>query len=328
MATPERRWLDEVCREAANIRPESDTPGVEGDARHVDRRIAEIAGRQYGVIAHSQLVTLGLSPRAVRHRVATGRLVRLHRGVFAVGHGAVSPNGNRLAAVMACGPQALLSHRSAAALWGLRPYGGRPEVSVPSAAGRAVRGVAVHRCRSLTPEDATEVDAIPCTTVARTLLDIAAAGDEEGLIAAIKRSEELRIYDGAAVLAVLERARGKRGARLLGAVVANWSDDRTRSQFERELLAFLRRHALPQPKVNAWITVENRTIQPDFMWPAQRVILETDGYATHGTRKAFGDDRRRDQLLTRNGWTTLRAAYRQLDADLARTLRALLESPR
>jgi very-short-patch-repair endonuclease len=144
------------------------------------------------------------------------------------------------------------------------------------------------------------------------------------LVAAITRAEELRIYDGDAVDAALDHARGKRGAKLLRSVLAEWSDDRTRSQFENELLAFLRRHALPEPEVNAWITVEDRTIQPDFMWPEQRVILETDGYATHGTRKAFGDDRRRDQLLTRNGWTTLRAAYRQLDRDLAQTLRLLL----
>ncbi len=160
--------------------------------------------------------------------------------------------------------------------------------------------------------------------MARTLLDLAAKGDRQGLVAAITRAEELKVYDGAEVGSVLERARGKRGARLLRDVLASWSDDRTRSHFERELLAFLRRHALPEPGVNAWITVEGRTIQPDFMWPEQRVILETDGYATHGTRKAFGDDRRRDQLLTRNGWTTLRAAYRQLDSDLAHTLRSLL----
>lgn len=143
-------------------------------------------------------------------------------------------------------------------------------------------------------------------------------------MAAITRAEELRIYDGAAVDAVLDRAQGKRGAGLLRSVLAEWSDDRTRSHFERELLGFLRSHGLPEPEVNAWITVESRTIQPDFMWPASLLILETDGYATHGTRKAFGDDRRRDRLLVRNGWMVLRAAYGQLDADLAQTLRQLL----
>jgi very-short-patch-repair endonuclease len=197
-------------------------------------------------------------------------------------------------------------------------------VSIPAEACRSVPDVVVHRSRSLTSLDVTTLDGIPCTTVARTLLDLAGSGDRPGLTAAITRAEELRIYDGGEVGAVLDRARGKRGARLLRAVLADWSDDRTRSHFERELLAFLRRHALPEPEVNGWITVEDRTIQPDFMWREPRVILETDGYATHGTRKAFGDDRRRDQLLTRNGWTTLRAAYRQLDGDLAQTLRLLL----
>ena len=197
-------------------------------------------------------------------------------------------------------------------------------MSVPAEACRSVVGVTVHRSRNIAIEDATTVEGIPCTTVARTLLDLAAVTDRRGLIAAITRAEQLKIYDGAAVEAVLDRARGKQGARLLRSVLADWSDDRTRSELERRLLALLRRHALPEPEVNARITLESQTIQPDFMWRAPRVILETDGYATHGTRKAFGDDRRRDQLLTRNGWTTLRAAYGQLDRDLARTLRQLL----
>ncbi|HEU0019625.1 MAG TPA: hypothetical protein VFQ14_04970 [Thermoleophilaceae bacterium] len=171
----------------------------------------------------------------------------------------MSADGRRLAAVMACGPGAALSHRSAAALWSLRPYAGRPEVSIPAQACRSVPDVAIHRSRSLAAEDVTTVDGIPCTTVARTLLDLAASAGRPELVAAITRAEELRIYDGAAIEAALERARGKRGARLLREVLADWSDDR-----------------------------------------------------------------RRDQLLTRNGWTTLRAAYRQLDRDLAQTLRALL----
>jgi very-short-patch-repair endonuclease/predicted transcriptional regulator of viral defense system len=298
--------------------------GTEFDSLHVNQRIAWIAGEQHGVISLAQLEAAGLSPSAARRRVAAGSLVRLHRGVFAVGHGAVSVNGRRLAAVLACGSEAALSHRSAAALWGLRPWSGSLDVSIPSQAGRRVPGVALHRCESLTAGDVTEVEAIPCTTVARTLLDLAASIGRADLAAAITRAEQLRIYDGARVEAVLERAQGKRGARLLRSVLADWSDDRTRSHFERELLAFLRRHALPKPEVNTWITVENRTIQPDFLWPGQRVILETDGYATHATRKAFADDRRRDQLLTRNGWTPLRAAYGQLDSELARTLRLLL----
>lgn len=298
--------------------------GTKFDSLHVNRRIGWIAGEQHGVVSLAQLEAAGLSPSAARRRVAAGSLVRLHRGVFAVGHAAVSVNGRRLAAVLACGSEAALSHRSAAALWGLRPSSGRLDVSIPSQAGRRVPGVAIHRCESLAAADVTEVEAIPCTTVARTLLDLAASVDRAGLTAAITRAEQLRIYDGAGVEAVLECAQGKRGARLLRSVLADWSDDRTRSHFERMLLAFLLRHALPKPEVNAWITVENRTVQPDFMWRGQRVILETDGYATHATRKAFGDDRRRDQLLTRNGWTPLRAAYGQLDRELARTLRLLL----
>ena len=307
----------EVSRIAAASWPES-------DSLHPDRRIAWVAGVQHGVISLEQLAALGLSPRAVRHRAASGRLVRIHRGVFAIGHGALSVNGRRLAAVLACGAGAVLSHRSAAALWGVCRDRGQFEVSIASQAGRAVRGIGLHRCRSLIPVDVTEVDEVPCTTVARTLVDLAAGGDRPGLISAITRAEELRIYDGAEIAAVLGRGRGRPGARLLRSVLMEWSDDPTRSRFERNLLAFLRCHSLPAPRVNEWITVEGQTIQPDFMWSERRVILETDGYATHRTRKAFADDRRRDQVLTRNGWTPLRAAYRQLDDDLLHTLRMLL----
>ena len=300
-------------------------PWPESDSLHVDGRIGSVAGAQHGVISLEQLVALGLSARAVRHRAASGRLVRLHRGVFAVGHGALSQNGRRLAAVLACGSGAVLSHRSAGALWGLRPWTGRRlDVSISSQAGLALQEIDLHRCGSLARVDVTEVEAIPCTTVARTLIDLAAVVDRRGVGGAIARAEELRLYDGAAVEAVLARSQGKRGAKLLRAVLAEWSDDPARSHFERRLLAFLRGHALPRPAVNEWMTVEDRTIQPDFMWRERQVILETDGYATHGTRKAFAEDRRRDQLLVRNGWTVLRAAYRQLDDELLRTLRALL----
>jgi very-short-patch-repair endonuclease/predicted transcriptional regulator of viral defense system len=307
----------EASRIAATSRPESDSLAT-------DRRIAQVAGAQHGVISLEQFVALGLSPRAVRHRVASGRLVRLHRGVFAVGHGAMRRDGRRLAAVLACGSGAVLSHRSAAALWGLRPWTGRFEVSIPSQAGRAVRGIDLHRCRSLASADITEVGAIPCTTLARTLIDLAAVVDRPSLAGAITRAEELRVYDSAAVEAMLARGQGKRGAKLLREVLAEWSDDPARSHLERRLLAFLRRHELPAPVVNEWMTLEDRTIQPDFKWRERRLILETDGYATHGTRKAFAADRRRDQLLVRNGWTVLRAAYRQLDDELLRTLRMLL----
>jgi predicted transcriptional regulator of viral defense system len=169
-------------------------------------------------------------------------------------------NGRRLAAVLACGAGAALSHRSAAALWGLRPLNRRLAVSVPSQSGRAARGIELHRCRSLTAADVAEVDAIPCTTVARTLLDLAAAGDRQGLIAAVTRAEQLRVYDGGQVEDVLKRARGKRGARLLRGVLDGWSEDRTRSTFERRLLRFLRSHSLPEPEVNVWITLKDDTI--------------------------------------------------------------------
>jgi predicted transcriptional regulator of viral defense system len=143
--------------------------------------IAEIAASQHGVISLTQLRELGLSARAVQNRVAIGKLHRIHRGVYAVGHPVLSKEGRWMAAVLACGPDALLSHRSAAALWGIRPTArSRIDVTLGRPTGRAVPGIDIHRTRTLRAQDATKVTNIPCTTVARTLLDLADVVDRRG----------------------------------------------------------------------------------------------------------------------------------------------------
>src|SRR3954471_9971641 len=149
---------------------------AKGSAPHrVDREIARLAMRQHGVVARRQLRALGLSNAAVAHRVAAGRLHRVHHGVYAVGHRLLAPRGWWLAAVLACGPGAVLSDASAAALWGLRPSAPiRPDVSVRTSAGRARPGVRIHRRAGLRPDETTTCDGIPVTTPARTVLDLAA----------------------------------------------------------------------------------------------------------------------------------------------------------
>ena len=174
-------------------------------------RIGALAGRQHGVVALSQLRALGLSAEGVRSRVARGSLYRLHRGVYAVGHAAVSGEGRWLAAVLACGPDALLSHRSAAGLWGLRPDNRRAiDVTVPRRSTRGRRGIDVHSAVTIRPEDTTTLHSIPCTGVARTLLDLAECVDRRGLARAVERAEQLRIFDLTEVEAVL--AEGRRPA--------------------------------------------------------------------------------------------------------------------
>jgi predicted transcriptional regulator of viral defense system len=184
-------------------------------------RIARLAEPQHGVVSLAQLVALGLTPAAVRARAKAGRLHRIYRGVYAVGRGRLDRRGQRMAAVLACGPGAVLSHRTGADAHGLLPRASsRIELSVPSRVARQHPGLLVHRSTTLHPDDCTAVDQIPCTTVARALLDLAAVVDRAELARAIEAAEKLRIYDGKRVEAVLSRAGGHRGGARLRAALA------------------------------------------------------------------------------------------------------------
>jgi hypothetical protein len=307
---------------------QSATP-LEGGA--VDRTIARIGARQHGVLSLPQLMALGLTSSAVRQRVAAGRLHRVHRGVYAVGHPRLTVRGRWMAAVLACGPGAVLSHRDAAALWGLRPSA-RAAIDVATArrGGRSLSGIDVHRTRSLPPECVTEVDDIPCTTVARTLLDLADVISRRQLERACDEAEVLRLLDTTALDACLARANGRRGAPVLSAMRAEHAigETVTRNDFEEALLALCDQAGLARPEVNAWIALPGGGhAQPDFVWREQRLIVETDGRAAHTTRHAFEHDRRRDQRLMLAGWRVMRVTWRQLTEEpeeLARTLRTLL----
>jgi len=160
----------------------------------VERAIAAIAGRQHNVVALEQLRSLGLSASTVRGRVASGRLHRVHPGVFAVGHANLTCKGRWMAAVLSCGARAVLSHRSAAALWGLRPDNrAASDVSSHGRAGRQRAGIVAHRAAGLTPADMTAIDGIRCTSLARTLLDLAEHVSGRELERAIDRAEVLRL---------------------------------------------------------------------------------------------------------------------------------------
>jgi very-short-patch-repair endonuclease len=298
--------------------------------RGIDPAIAALAERQHGVISLPQLGRLGLSPSAVRERVQVGRLHGIHRGVYAVGHPLLTAEGRWTAAVLACGEGAVVSHRSAAVLWGLRAGGGsRVDVSAGRRTGRTRAGIRIHWRPSLAPVDLTACSGIPCTSVARTLLDLAAilrAGELEN---ACDRAEQLRLYDGRALNELLARAQGERGTKRLRDTLEKLdpSGVLTRTEIERLMLALCRDHPLPQPVVNGWIQLEGVGFSPDFLWPEAKLIVETDG-ATHRTRRAFEADRRRDQLLAEAGYTTLRFTWRQITGEperVARTIAAVLQ---
>lgn len=313
--------------------------GWDEKRRHVGRNsshpsiqhaVNDIARAQHRVIALEQLVELGLSSSAIRSRVAAGRLHRIHRGVFVVGPAPLTAQARWMAAVLACGLDALLSHRSVAAHYGIRPdHRATIDVTTPRPGGRARPGIDVHRSRSLTAADITVVDGVPCTSLARTLLDLAEVLDRRGLQRAIERAEVLRLFDMRAVDDVLARANGRRAAPLLRSVLAEHApaSTLTESELEELLLAICRSVGLPAPEANAWVLLDCEQFKVDFLWRKQRLIVETDGRAVHGTRQAFERDRRRDQLLTVAGWRVVRFTWRQLTREpdsVARTLRALL----
>jgi hypothetical protein len=257
------------------------------------------------VISLTQLQFAGLSASAVRSRVAAGRLHRLHRGVYAVGHRRLTAHGRWMAAVLAYGPGALLSHRSAAVLWGLVVGGQVIHVTVPGRSARSRHGVRAHRA-TLRPEDAAVHEGIPCTSVARTLLDFATDARPRELERALAQVEVLRLPH----LPQLD-ARGHPGA---GALRAAMSEEPalTASELEERFLALCEEHALPRPAVNADVLVASGHVTVDFLWRQERVVVETDGYAFHSHRTAFERDRRRDQLLAREGFEVLRFTWRQL----------------
>ncbi len=280
-----------------------------------DRAIAAIAGRQHGVISLDQLREVGVSADAARQRVRAGRLHRVHRGVYAVGHARIGERGHLWAAVLAV-PGGVLSHRTAASVWDLCPTPtGRLDVTTTGAA-RSTKRLRVHRTADV---ESTEREGLPVTTLARTLRDLAAK-DDRRLTSLIARAEHLRLLDTTTLAEQFDRPGGRRLRVALSAVTATGAGV-TRSELEERFLDEVARAGLPRPEVNA--TVEGMEV--DFVWRAQRLIVETDGAATHLTPAAFEKDRARDAKLVSAGWRVLRFTYRQVTGGAAaRTLRKLL----
>ena len=307
-------------------------PGEGRNAPHpIDRSISAFALEQHGVVALRQLVELGLSASAVRNRVANGRLHRVHRGVFAVGHANLTRDGRFMAATLACGPGAVLSHRAVGAKWdlGLR---GRPwvDVTAPGRRGRRRPGIRVHSAATLAAHDADVIDGIPCTTLARTLLDVAEDATRREVERACDRTETQRLLDMTAIDDVLARANGRRGAALLAAVLSEHrvGSTLTRNELEERFLAICRDIEAAPDGVNAWIAYPGGGgAEADFAWRAELLDVEVDGRDVHATRRAFESDRRRDQRLALLGWRVVRFTWRQVvhePAVVAQVLRGLL----
>jgi very-short-patch-repair endonuclease/predicted transcriptional regulator of viral defense system len=297
-----------------------------------------LADRQHGVVTREQLLARGFTSRAVQHRVSTGRLHPVGRGVYAVGRPELSRHGRWMAAVMSCGSEAVLSHASAAALWGLRDRtvssranatalwelrdgaGGLVDVTVPPHVRRRRPGVRLHR-HPLDPEDSTTKEGVPVTSVDRTLLDLSTTIDRRRLEAAINEADKLDLTDPDGLRAALDRYAGRPGVTNLRAVLDRQTFALTDSELERRFLPIARRAGLPLPETG----VELNGFKVDFYWRELGLVVETDGLRYHRTAAQQARDRLRDQAHTAAGLTPLRFTYAQVRYE-PRYVQAMLAS--
>ena len=285
-----------------------------------DAQVARRATADWGVLSLDELRACGLTRDAVAVRAQNGRLHRMHRAVYAVGHPSVSPEGRLLAAVKACGPGAVLSHVSAAALWGLvRPSGGLPDVTVPGTSGRGHAGIRVHHTASLPDRDRRRRARIAVTSPARTLLDCAGVLDDRALRRAVREAQALKLATVGELVEVLGRLAPRRGSRRLASIVATGAAP-TRSVLEDVVLDLLLRGGFAHPDVNVPVWVGGRRVVPDFRWPAAHLVVEADGAAWHEHKLAREDDAERQALLEANGDRVLRVTWDQAVGRPAETL--------
>jgi very-short-patch-repair endonuclease len=261
------------------------------------------------VVSRRQLLDVGISSPMLDRWLRSERLIPLHRGVYAVGHRRLRREGHWLAAVLAAGPGAVLSHREAAALHGLRPAD-RPTVDVTVAARRRVPGVQVHRVERLAAADVEHVERVPVTTIARTLVDLADVVSPRQLSKALDEAERSHRLDARAIEAVLHRTRGRNGTghaniRAALAELAKTGTTLTLSELEDRFGDLLDAHRIERPATN--VLVAGHLV--DALWRRRRLVIELDGYANHHTRRAFQDDRTRSNDLQAAGYRVLRFTH-------------------
>jgi very-short-patch-repair endonuclease len=269
----------------------------------VTKRIARLAARQHGVVTTADLVAAGLGRGAIARRVANGGLRPLHRGVYLVGP-LVGSRTREMAAALAC--DGVVSHHAAAALWGFRPAWHGPIDVTTTRQLRPRPGIRIHRTRHA---DSTRKDGVPITTAARTLLDLAAHLDLPTLARAIEEAQLQRLTTPAQLTSLNARSSGRHGARALAKALHHHHEPRlTRSEAERRFLDLIRAARLPAPETNVRVA----GYEVDFLWRAERLVVEVDGFAYHSSRAAFERDRRKDAALTTAGNRVVRITWQRL----------------
>lgn len=304
--------------------------GAQLHTRSLDQEVARLAQRQHGVVGRKQLLGLGMGRGAIVGRLQRGQLHELHRGVYVVGVRRISRKGRWMAATLACGEGAILSHRSAARLWRLLPPAAEViDVICPSS--QVVRkGILGHR--SVLQDDEWLVeDGIPVTSPFRTILDLAAVAPMREAERAFHEAEVREVRDRVSLPMLLERYPGRRGARKVRALLGSAAPVAlTRNDFEEAFLALVDAHGLLRPRMNADIAMRGRFFEIDALWEEQRLAVELDSRSIHGTHKRFESDRLRDRTLIVEGWRTMRITWWQLrdePEEIAADLRLALEGP-
>lgn len=297
-------------------------------SRPWDALAGDLAERQHGVVARRQLREMGMERGAIEARIRRGSLRPVHRGVYAVGHRALDLHGRRMAAVLACGPRAFLSHRSACRAWGIARRGfGLIEVSCSHGRHPERPGIVTHRA-SLSMDERDEVDGVPVTSIFRSVFDLAAIGSAREVERALHEAEVGGLTDRLSLPTLLTRYPGHRGAAAIRTILASREPASiTRSELEERFLALIEASGLPRPRLNAALHLRGRFFEVDCLWDAERLIVELDGAAVHGTHRAFHGDRQRDRALLACGYRVSHVTWRQLDeepeaivADLRRLL--------
>jgi very-short-patch-repair endonuclease len=290
--------------------------------------LARLAERQYGVVTAGQLQRLGFSSAGISRMSRAGRLRRIHRGVYGVGHRAFPRRGRCLAAVLACGKGAVLSHGSAAWLLGLAPnLPDLVDVTAPSH-GQRHPGISLRHSSTLTAPEHGVLAGVPVTAWPRTMLDVAATRSRRELNDAVERAERRGILDVSAVDALLRRRHGDRGAARLRLAIDIYRDPVfSRARSERLFLAMVKKAGLPRPAINTWVD----KFEIDAYWEAERFAVEVDGWEAHRTRRAFEDDHLRWEEMKLAGIEVIPVSARRIEkhpTEVGRRLRTLLERRR
>lgn len=274
------------------------------------------------MVSRAQLLGIGLSENAIESRIRTGRIYRLHRGVYAVGHWALTRSSHLLAAALAVGDDAAISHATAADVWGIRPSSSRRiEVTAPRALKKR-QGMLLHRLPL--PSDEVVVRAgIPVTSVHRTLIDVACSLRDRDIDRAMEQAAVLRLDDALPLVALFDRYPTRRGTAKLARAVERLNPRFTRRELERRFLEATRKAGLPLPQTNSWVC----GYEVDVYWPSHGLVVELDSHQFHLTPQAFERDRERDRALTLAGYRVLRVTWYQVDAGIRDVAAVLARSP-